>query len=112
MSRSPHQTNIGCREVSMMRTAVRSAWGQLATGPSGVRAQSVARMSRPSSPPPANGSVDLVTGRFETVIGHKVARDDCSANDLAHSDARHARPAGVFARNGSRYNGSHGLATR
>lgn len=35
-------------EVSMIGSAVRSARGQLATGPSGMRDQSVARIRRPS----------------------------------------------------------------
>src|SRR5689334_15432931 len=53
MRSSPHQTNIGWREVRTMRTAVFRAWGQRSTGPSGVCDQSLRRMSSPNSPPPA-----------------------------------------------------------
>ena len=45
----------------MMRTQVFRLCGQLATGPSGVRDQSIARMRRPSSPPPPSGSANLGT---------------------------------------------------
>src|SRR5678815_6031888 len=54
MSCSPQPSQIGCREVSMMRTAVFRLWGHDSTGPSGELAQSNARMRSPISPPPDN----------------------------------------------------------
>src|SRR5476649_712246 len=47
---------MGWREASMMRRQVRSVCGQDSGGPSGVDAQSKARMAAPISPPPARKS--------------------------------------------------------
>src|SRR5580704_17544701 len=56
MSSSPHQMNIGWREVRTRRTVTRRLCGQVWGGPSEVFDQSKARVRAPSSPPPAKKS--------------------------------------------------------
>src|SRR3978361_1534606 len=48
--------NIGCRLLSSSRMLVRRLQGQVSGGPSGDADQSYARMSAPSSPPPARNA--------------------------------------------------------
>src|SRR3954466_4054300 len=64
----PHHTNIGTGLLRQMSTAGRSAGGQCAIGPSGVRDQSNARTREPMSPPP-EGVICLVsvTGANDSV---------------------------------------------
>src|SRR5690606_23370970 len=71
-------------------TVLRRLWGQALGGPSGFADQSMARMSAPSSPPPArNVSSDGLTG----VTGRRFAIR--SEPDVACPDAtRAAKPTG------------------
>src|SRR5512146_2090604 len=50
---APHQTRIGNREWRHVLTVVRRLCGHPETGPNGVDAQSIDRISAPISPPPA-----------------------------------------------------------
>ena len=50
--RGPHKRNMGCGECNSMPTVVRRQLGHVSTGPSWVRAQSIARTVSPARPPP------------------------------------------------------------
>src|SRR6218665_990829 len=53
---------MGKVEERQRLTVVRKLWGQVSTGPRGVRAQSMERMSTPMSPPPESQSMPCPGG--------------------------------------------------
>src|SRR5215510_1291128 len=71
-SSGPQNTTIWAREGSKWLTQLRRLCGQASMGPSGVAAQSLARIRAPSSPPPTSQSAAM--GRFVLVGSTKTPR--------------------------------------